>query len=88
MGFGWNFFKAQKGPQPHELSCLTKNPHIFGLGLWPIMLFTPWDRLMTHIISRLCRLGLTFLFPLHRTLDLLFFLTSQNKLKAQILLFH
>ena len=41
MGFGLNLFKAQssKGPsliQLHELSCISKNPCIFGLGLQPI----------------------------------------------------
>ena len=43
--------------------------HIFGWGIWPIKLFTPWDRLMTHIISQLYKLGLTFLFSLHHELD-------------------
>lgn len=41
MGFGWNFFKAQKGPQLHESSFLTNNPYIFRWGLWAIKLFTP-----------------------------------------------
>lgn len=83
MGLWLAFSKVQRGPNFIQLlGFLAENPNIFGLGSWPIKIFTSQDGLMTsnifsasrnglkgNTIFRLEGLGLWFLFSLYHKLD-------------------